>query len=89
MIEMRVYLANKNLIWILSYLLVVNAVVKVKALVCRQLDCEYVHPSFDRQCELRNMHYTWLDVLLEQYVQKVIGHPNAWLKASVPNLNRG
>jgi len=67
----------------------VDAVVKEKALVCRRVDCEYLHPLFDRQCELRNMYYTWLDVLLEQNIQQVKGHPNVWLKASVPNLNRG
>jgi len=86
---MRVYLAKENLILDSHYSQVVDVVVKEKALDCRQVDCEYLHPSFDRPCELRNMPYTWLDVLLEQYVQKVRDHPNVLLKASVPNLNRG
>ena len=89
MIEMRLYLAKKILILVSSFSPVVDAVVKGKALVCKQVDCEYLLPSFGRQCELRNMPYTLLGVLLEQYVQKVRGHPNVWPKVSAPNLNRG
>lgn len=86
---MRVYLAKENLILDSHYSPVVDVVVKEQALDYRQVNCECLHPSFDRQRELRNMPYTWRDVLLEPYVQKVRDHPNAWLKASVPNLNRG
>ena len=86
---MRVDLAKENLILDSYYSPISDAVVKEQALDYRQVDCEYLHPSFDRQCELRNMPYTWLNVLLEQCVQKVRDHPNAWLKVSVPNLNRG
>ena len=88
LIEMRVYLAKKILIFDSSYLPVVGKVVKEKVLGCKQAGCEYLNPSFDRQYKLRCMPYTLRDVLLEQYVQKLRYHPNAWLKASVPNLNR-
>ncbi len=89
MIEMRLYLAKKILILVSSFSPLVGAGVKEKALVCKQVGCEYLLPSFGKQCELRNMPYTLLDVLLEQYIQKVRGHPNVWPKVSVPNLNRG
>ena len=89
MIEMRLYLAKKILILVSSFSPLVGAVVKEKALVCKQVGCEYLLPSFGKQCELRNMPYTLPDVLLEQYIQKVRGHPNVWPKVSVPNLNRG
>jgi len=89
LIEMRVYLEKKNLILVSSYSPVVSKVVIKKVLVCKQAGCECLRPLFDRRWKFRNMPYTLQDVLLEQYVQKVRGHPNAWLKASVPNLNRG
>ena len=60
---MRVYLAKENLFLDSHYSPVVDTVVKEKAQDCRQVDCEYLRPSFDRQCELRNMSYTSLDVL--------------------------
>ena len=86
---MRVYRAIEILILASHYSPIVDVVVIQQALDCRQVDCECLHLSFDRHCELRNMPYTWLDVLLEQYAQRVRDHPNAWLKVSVPNLNRG
>ena len=88
-IEMRVYLAKENLMLDSHYSQAVDVVVKEQVQDCRQVDCEYLHPSFDRKCELRNKSYTWLNVLLARYVQKVRDHQNAWLKVSVPNLNKG
>jgi hypothetical protein len=58
MIEMRLYLAKKILILVSSFSPPVGAVVKEKALVCKQVDCECLLPSFGRQCELRNMPCT-------------------------------